>query len=588
MIMKTIRTALSDILNQVLSSQFNIPLRPSLVQASDRPDLADYQSNIALMLTKQLKKSPRSIAETIVQNWPKADPTQVSIAGPGFINFRLTDQQLVDSLNETSLTKCHDPSLHQKKIVMDYGGPNVAKPMHVGHLRSSIIGECLKRLYRFAGAQVISDIHLGDWGTQMGMLIVGLKQRHPDWIYFHKNHTGSYPEESPINLEDLEEIYPKISAACKENTDLAEACRQATHELQQGRSGYVALWQHFVDVSLSAMKQEFRRLGVSFEHWFGESRYQAHLQPLVQSFQDKGVAEVCEGAVIVAVEKPDDKKPMPPVILQKKDGGFLYATTDLATIDERLHHFQADQIIYVVDNRQALHFEQVFRAAALYGWHVDWSFVGFGTMNGPDGKPFKTRKGGVMRLKDLIDTLTEQAKERLLSSNKEYQLTPEALDKTAHQIGLAALKFADLQHDPKQNYQFDIDKFMRFEGKTGPYLQYAAVRIQSLLEKANLDSFGKSAVQAPADLPESARDVCIHLTRFPEIIQESLAHKSPNILCEAAFQLTQSFSRFYNAAPILTESNQSIRTLKINLCQQTFATLQRYLDILGIEIPQRM
>ena len=585
--MQSVNIHLADILKKILSNHFGVDHSFAQIQKSDRPDLADYQTNCALVLAKQLKTNPRALAEQIIAYWPKDDPTHISIAGPGFINFKLTDQQLINALNQQDLSAFKNQEVVNQTIVFDYGGPNVAKPMHVGHLRSSIIGECLKRLYHYAGAKVITDIHLGDWGTQMGMLIVGLQQQHPDWPYFDQNHTGPYPQQSPITLSDLETLYPKISAACKEDPNLAEQCRIATQELQQGRPGYLALWQHFSDVSISAMKQEFDRLGVSFDCWFGESRYQEKLQPLVDLFQSKKVAEICDGATIVEVEKPSDNKPMPPVILQKKDGGFLYATTDLATIDERIQDFKADQIIYVVDNRQALHFEQVFRAAEKLGLHVPWIFIGFGTMNGPDGKPFKTRAGGVMKLKDLIDTLSATAKERLLNAEREHNFSDQELQKTAEQIGLAALKFADLQHDPKQNYQFDIDKFMRFEGKTGPYLQYAAVRIKSLLAKANLNT-EKTDLQLSSSLPDAARDVVLHLIRLPEVLSETLHHNSPNILCEAAFQLAQAFSRFYNEAPILTEPDSNLKAFKLGLCQQTYKTLEIYLGIIGIAIPDRM
>tara|TARA_B000000565_G_scaffold255805_1_gene238072 strand:+ start:58350 stop:60107 length:1758 start_codon:yes stop_codon:yes gene_type:complete len=585
--MQPVNIHLANILQKILSTHFEVDHSFAQIQKSDRPDLADYQTNCALVLAKQLKTNPRALAEQLIAHWPKDDPTHITIAGPGFINFKLTDQQLVSTLNQQVSSTFTNQEVANQTIVFDYGGPNVAKPMHVGHLRSSIIGECLKRLYQFAGAKVIADIHLGDWGTQMGMLIVGLHQQHPDWPYFNQNHIGPYPQQSPITLADLETLYPKISAACKEDSDLAEKCRIATQELQQGRPGYLALWQHFIDVSISAMKKEFNRLGVSFDCWFGESRYQEKLQPLVDLFRGKKVAEICDGATIVEVEEPSDNKPMPPVILQKKDGGFLYATTDLATIDERIQDFKADQIIYVVDNRQALHFEQIFRAAEKIGWHVPWTFVGFGTMNGPDGKPFKTRAGGVMKLKDLIDTLTATAKERLLNAERDHNFSDQERQQTAEQIGLAALKFADLQHDPKQNYQFDIDKFMRFEGKTGPYLQYAAVRIKSLLAKADLNT-EKTSLQLPSSVPNAARDLLLHLIRLPEVLNETLKHNSPNILCEAAFQLAQAFSRFYNEAPVLTETDSALKEFKLRLCQQTYKTLKVYLDIIGIDIPARM
>ncbi len=389
-----------------------------------------------------------------------------------------------------------------------------------------------------------------------------------------------------MTLEELEAIYPEISARTKEDESLAELCRKATQELQQGRPGYLALWQHFVDVSVDAMKRSFERLGVSFDLWYGESRYQQALAPLVGLFEKRGLATRCEGAMIVPVAREDDKAEMPPVILQKSDGGYLYATTDLATIQERVQEIKAHEAIYVVDGRQRLHFEQVFRAAALMGWGLETHFVGFGTMNGPDGKPFKTRAGGVMKLSDLMDMLDTEALGRVQAQEKAKGLPDAEIQDIAHKIGVGALKFADLQHDPKQNYQFDVAKFMRFEGKTGPYLQYAAVRLKSLLEKAG-EAWQKESFQEEM-LSEHERDLGIQLIRFPDVVAEALEHYAPNILCEAAFQLAQAFSRFYGQCPVLGLEDGALKINRLQLCSLTLRLLTHYLELLGIQVPKRM
>ena len=587
--MNTIRLFLDTHLKKLLHAHFNLKEEQLLIKLSDRPDLADYQSNAPLMLSKKMKMSPREMAVKIQENWPLFEQVELSIAGPGFLNFTLTDSLIFETLsrNTTNPKLGFEDVKSPLKVLVDYGGPNTAKPMHVGHLRSSIIGEALKRLYRFAGHDVIGDIHLGDWGTQMGMLLVGLKEQYPEWVYFDPSYEGDYPEEAPLTLESLEALYPKMSQRCKTEETVAQLCREATQQLQQGCPGYHALWQHFVDLSVTAMKKEFDRLGVSFDLWHGESRYQPALAPLVEAYKKKGLAHLSEGAVIVPVAQETDSTDMPPVILQKSDGGYLYATTDLATLQERVEVYQIDKILYVVDGRQRLHFDQVFRAAKMQGWTADTIFIGFGTMNGPDGKPFKTRSGGVMKLGELIDQLESEALSRVQAQKKDSLSAEEEIE-NAKKIGIGALKFADLQHDPKQNYQFDIDKFLRFEGKTGPYLQYAAVRIASILSKV-----GGEALQDPLFLKSEAlqpyeRALALHLIRFPEVIEEALQYNSPNVLCEAAFQLAQSFSSFYGHCPVLTAEKPEQKQNRLQFCSLTLKILSCYLSLLGIEIPNRM
>jgi len=555
-----------------------------MLKISDRPDLCDYQCNGALSAAKALKKNPIMVAESLIKDLKEQYPElTISLAGPGFINITLNNAALGHYLN-------HDTPLlfdrKRQKIIIDYCGPNVAKPMHVGHLRATIIGESLKRLCLFVGNEVIGDIHMGDWGTQMGMMIYELSLRYPELPYFDPAFEGPYPKESPVTLDDLQDIYPIISGKCKEDPEILECARIATVELQQGRPGYRALWQHFVDVSIQDMKEHLEKLDVNFDQWFGESRYQDKIPSMLDAFIAKKIAKEDQGALIVDVSEDGDKAPVPPLLLRKKDGGFLYATTDLATIEERVNAFGAERIIYVVDGRQGLHFEQVFRAARLYGLHADYDFIGFGTMNGSDGKPFKTRAGGVMRLGDLIEMLISEAQSRIEEAGLGKDLSARELGDIAQKIGIAALKFADLQHDPVQNYQFDLQKFMRFEGKTGPYILYAAVRIQSVILKAQEAGIEKGLIQETL-LPEE-RDLVLSLTRFEDYILRAYDRLSPNVLCDYAFELAQKFSRFYQSAHILNEKDPLIQSSRLTIAEKTLAVLQTLTHLLSIQIPEKM
>lgn len=551
------------------------------VKGSDRPDLSDYQCNGALALGKTLNQNPRQIASEVQKKLSVLLPDViVEIAGPGFLNFKLSDSFLI----HFPLSPLNPPS-RKETVFFDYGGPNVAKPMHVGHLRSSIIGECLKRLYHYKGHHVIADIHLGDWGTQMGMLIIALQQKYPEMPYFDPYFEGQYPKNPPVSLNDLQEIYPTISKKCAEDEVLATKAREATYELQQGRRGYKALWQHFVNVSIEDMKKNFDRLDVSFDQWFGESRYQSAIPMLIKEFEKKGVVQKSKGALVIELKEEGDKKEMPPLILEKSDGGFLYATTDLATIDERVHAFKADRIIYVVDGRQALHFEQLFRAAKKLDYPVQLDFIGFGTMNGPDNKPFKTRSGGAMRLEELIDSLKEEASKKMIETKETIEnLSKEEKEEIAERIGVAALKFADLQHNPVQNYQFDLKKFLSFEGKTGPYLLYALVRISSILEKSNC----KNPYLKGSTLQPQERDVLLKILQAEDAFDRAYKNLAPHILCDYAFDLAQSFSRFYQACPILQEQDRDKKETRLFLCQQSSKILSKTLDLLGIKSVSRM
>jgi arginyl-tRNA synthetase len=560
------------------------------VQPSDRPDLAQFQCNGALAAARAAKANPRAIAERIAARLrTNTIFAKVEIAGPGFINLDVTDAALADRIGAIATdARLGAPETGKgKTAVIDFGGANVAKPMHVGHLRSSVIGDSLQRLFRANGWHVVSDVHLGDWGLQMGQLISEIGHRGIAPIYFDANHKGPYPEQSPVSMEDLEEIYPAASAACKADPARLEEARKATAELQAGRPGYRALWEHFFAVSKFGLEREWDSLGIHFDLWKGEASVEPLIAPMIEDLKARHVTEDSEGALVIPVAEPGDKKEMPPLILVKSDGAVLYGTTDLATIVDRVNEQNPDLILYVVDQRQHLHFEQVFRAArrADINGRAVLEHAGFGTMNGTDGKPFKTRAGGVMKLYDLIAMVTAEADKRLAEQGLANDY-PEAEHRDiAKKVGIAALKFADLSNFRLTDYIFDLDRFVRFEGKTGPYLQYAAVRIQSILRKAKEEGFASSA---PVVRSLEERALVLQLLAFPERMQAAEDNRAPNILCEYVFELAQMFSRFYSEHHILSETDAELRAARLGLCESTLATLTRVLDVLGIEIPARM
>jgi arginyl-tRNA synthetase len=560
------------------------------VQASDRPDLAQFQCNGALGAAKQARANPRAIAEKVAARL-KADPifAKVEIAGPGFINLDVTDAALAERAGAmASDARLGAPETGKgKTAVIDFGGANVAKPMHVGHLRSSVIGDSLQRLFRANGWHVVSDVHLGDWGLQMGQLISEIGHRGIAPIYFDAACKGPYPEQSPVSMEDLEEIYPAASAACKADPARLEEARKATADLQAGRPGYRALWEHFFAVSRFGLEREWGSLGIHFDLWKGEASVEPLIAPMIEDLKARHVAEESEGALVIPVTEEGDKKEMPPLILVKSDGAVLYGTTDLATIVDRVKEQNPDLVLYVVDQRQHLHFEQVFRAArkAHINGHAVLEHSGFGTMNGTDGKPFKTRAGGVMKLYDLIATMTEEANKRLVEQGLANDYPEAEHMDIAKKVGIAALKFADLSNFRLTDYIFDLDRFVRFEGKTGPYLQYAAVRIQSILRRAKDEGHASSApvVRSPEE-----RALVLQLLALPDKMQAAEDNRAPNILCEYAFELAQKFSRFYSEHHILSEADAELRAARLGLCESTLATLTKVLGILGIEIPERM
>lgn len=560
------------------------------VRRSDRPDLGEFQCNGALAAAKAAKANPRAIAEKIAARLKETGAfADVTLAGPGFINLILKPEMhakhIAAMAGDTRLgvPKPEKP----QKVMIDFGGPNVAKLMHVGHLRSTIIGDSLQRTFRFAGDEVVSDIHMGDWGKQMGMLISEIAIRQPDLPYFDPNFRGPYPEQSPVTIDDLAEIYPTASNACKADPARDEAAKQATAELQSGRPGYRALWKHFVTVSYQGLEREFASLGVTFDEWKGESDADPLIPAMISNLKKQGIAEESEGALIIRVAKNDDKKELPPLILLKSDGAVLYGTTDMATIIDRVRTHDPDLILYVVGQPQHDHFEQVFRAAKKAGisGKAILEHVGFGTMNGPDGRPFKTREGGVMRLYDLIEMGKDEALKRLEEQGIATEYPEAERIDIAKKVGIAAIKFADLANHRQTNYIFDLDRFTRFEGKTGPYLQYQAVRIRSLMRKAAEAGAapGPITIQTPAE-----RNLAIELLALPEAIEAAIARRAPNVLTDYVFSVAQAYSRFWTEHHILSEPDVALRGSRLALSQLTLRALEQVLGLLGIEIPERM
>jgi arginyl-tRNA synthetase len=586
-------TSLLSELSAIAGAAFageGLPLELGAVQVSDRPDLAQFQCNGALAAAKIARGNPRAIAEKIAACL-KASPLfqEVAIAGPGFINLKLTDAAIEARLQ--SLAATPDSAIPEsgtgKRVIVDFGGPNIAKPMHVGHLRSSIIGDALQRLFRALKWEVTSDVHLGDWGLPMGQLISHLAVTRPELPYFDPADRSPYPEQSPVSMDDLERIYPEAAAACKADPPRLEAARLATAELQAGRPGYRALWRHFHDVSAVGLKREFASLGVVFDEWKGESDADPLIPDMIEKLKAQGFAIMDEGALIIAVARDDDTKEVPPLILLKSDGAVLYGTTDLATIVERVKEHEPDLILYVVDQRQHGHFEQLFRAALKTGiaGRAELEHVGFGTVNGSDGKPFKTRAGGVMKLYDLIAMATSEAEKRLTEQGLAENYPEAERAAIANAVGIAAIKFADLSNPRLSNYVFDLERFTRFEGKTGPYLQYAAVRILSILRKAEAEGL---APAPPVIASDEERRLALELLAMPEALSGAAAKRAPHIVCDYLFGLAQNFSRFYTEHHILSEQDVKLRGARLGLAQLTRTQILRVLGLLGIAVPERM
>ena len=562
------------------------------VRRSDKPELADFQCNGAMAAAKAAGKNPREIAGEIAAEL-KAHPSVLSaeVAGPGFINLRVSDAALsarAEGVRGDAMAGA-EKAPDTQVTVIDFGGANVAKPMHVGHLRSAVIGDTLQRLLRFLGDEVTSDVHLGDWGLQMGHLVTELQDEQPDLIYFDASYTGPYPAEPPVTIDDLGRLYPQASNKAKADEARNERSQKAVAEMQAGRAGYRALLRHFIDVSVEALKLDYGFLNVSFDLWKGESDVDALIPGLVERFKEAGLAELSDGAWIVPVARESDKKEMPPVMLVNSRGGTGYHTTDLATILDRMDTLKPtpERMLYVVDQRQALHFEQVFRAADLLGLIAEdkLEHIGFGTVNGPDGKPFKTREGGVLRLADLQAMAMEEAEKKLSAANLPADMGAEERFDVAKKVAVAALRFSDLMNTRTTNYVFDLDRFTSFEGKTGPYLMYAAVRVKSVLRKAaeNGHSPGKVMVSEDAE-----RALVLQLDGFGAALLGAREKRMPHILCEHLYGLAQAFSSFYAALPIAAESDGEKRASRLALADAVRHQLETGLGLLGINVPERM
>ena len=556
------------------------------VTVSNRPDLCEYQCNGALAAAKQYKCAPIQIAKAVAEKLDARDFDMVEAVMPGFLNLKLSGSFLKAYLEQMRANEDFGvvKTGAGKTIVVDYGGPNVAKPLHIGHLRSAIIGESLKRLYKFFGYHAIGDIHLGDWGLQMGLIIAELKRRQPELPYFDPDFTGEYPTQAPFTISELEEIYPAASARKKEDEAFAEQAHTATFELQQGRRGYRALWQHIMNISVADLKKNYENLGVSFESWLGESDADPYIPPMVQDLKDRGLAVESEGAWVIPVAQDSDKKEVPPCILVKSDGSAIYATTDLATMVQRMQDFHPDKILYVTDKRQSLHFEQVFRAARKAGIVPETTqleHLGFGTMNGKDGKPFKTRDGGVMRLETLVKDMTDFVRAKVVENQI---VAAEEVEDTTRKIAMAALKYGDLSNQPTKDYIFDLDRFAAFEGNTGPYILYTIVRIKSILAKYG--SWENLEIQEPAN--SYAKDLMIAITKFAPALESALATSAPNLICAYIYELAGCVNKFYHETRILGEEDACKQAGYIALIGLAKDVLEQCIDILGFSAPEKM
>ena len=556
------------------------------VTVSNRPDLCEYQCNGALAAAKQYKCAPIQIAKAVAEKLDAADYSMVDAVMPGFINLKLSDAFLQNYLQEMRTAPDFGVAKpgEGKTIVVDYGGPNVAKPLHIGHLRSAIIGEALKRLHKFMGYHTIGDIHLGDWGLQMGLIITELQERQPALPYFDPDFTGEYPAEPPFTISELEEIYPAASAKKKEDPDFADRAHTATFELQQGRRGYRAIWDHIMKLSVADMTRIYDDLDVHFESWLGESDADPYIPAMIEDIKAQGLAVMSEGALVIPVAEESDKKEVPPCILVKSDGSAIYATTDLATMVQRMKDWDPDKILYLTDKRQALHFEQVFRAARKAGIvkpETELEHVGFGTMNGKDGKPFKTREGGVMRLERLIAEMTEFVRAKVVENKI---VSDEEVETTTAKIALAALKYGDLSNQPTKDYVFDMDRFAAFEGNTGPYILYTIVRIKSIL--ARYGDWKHLNIQAPAN--SYAKDLMLAITKFGPSMESALNASAPNLICAYIYELAGAVNKFYHETPILKEENEEVKAGHIALIGLAKDILEKCIELLGFEAPEKM
>ena len=568
------------------------------VVLSNRPDLCEYQCNGAMAAAKAYKKKPIDIANAVVEQLTgeNANPvfSEIVAVMPGFINLKLSESFLADYMNGMAADEklgLEEPA-KKETIIVDFGGANVAKPLHVGHLRSAVIGESVKRMGRFLGHNVIGDVHLGDWGLQMGLIIEELRDRKPELPYFDENYTGEYPAEPPFTISELEEIYPAASGKSKVDEVFKERAHQATLKLQKGYPPFRAIWKHIMNVSVADLKKNYSNLNVDFDLWKGESDAEPYIQKMVDTLETQGLVHESQGALVVDVAEEGDTKEIPPCLIRKSDGASLYATSDLATIVEREEDFKPDRYIYVVDKRQAMHFEQVFRVAKKAGIvkpETQMVFLGFGTMNGKDGKPFKTREGGVMRLEKLIADIDEAVYQRIMENRT---VSEEEAKETAKIVGLAALKYGDLSNQASKDYIFDTDRFISFEGNTGPYILYTIVRIKSILNKYK-DNGGQVSEKGAEKkiLPAkgaSEKALMLQLSKYNEVIENGFAETAPHKICQYIYELANAFNSFYHDTKILSEEDAAVKDSYIGLITLTRRTLEICIGLLGIEAPERM
>ena len=572
---------------------------------SNRPDLCEYQCNGAMAGAKTYHKAPIMIANDVAEKLAGNGAfSEVAAVNPGFLNIKVSDEFLADYLNNMATEDKFGMELPEsKKIVIDYGGPNVAKPLHVGHLRAAIIGESVKRICRYLGNDVIGDVHLGDWGLQMGLIITELKERKPELVYFDDNFEGEYPTEAPFTLSELEEIYPCASGKSKAKDDDSEEVKKAAAEykekallatklLQSGNRGYRAIWKHIMNISVADLKKNYANLNVDFDWWKGESDVQDIIPGMVEDMKKQGLAYESEGALVVDVAKETDTKEVPPCMILKSDGASLYTTTDLATLLDRKQTFDPEQVIYVVDKRQEMHFIQVFRAAQISGVvkeGTELNFLGFGTMNGKDGKPFKTREGGVMRLEVLIDDIRQQMYKKITEN---HETDPEEAKNTANIVALSAIKYGDLSNQATKDYIFDIDKFTSFEGNTGPYILYTIVRIKSILNKYIDSQQDKDNCELPIQLKSAVNDsqksLMLELTKFSQVMMSAYEEIAPHKICAYIYDVSNAFNKFYHETKILAEEDEDKKQGFLALLVLTKRVLETCIDLLGFEAPERM
>lgn len=561
------------------------------VTVSNRPDLCEYQCNGAMAGAKKYHKAPIMIANDVAEKLSDSKVfAEVQAVAPGFLNLKIKNSFFTDYLKEMEKADKFGLDKPEKpmKIVVDYGGANIAKPLHVGHIRSAVIGESVKRILRYCGHEVIGDVHLGDWGLQMGLVITELKERKPDLVYFDDSFTGEYPTEAPFTISELEELYPTASKKSKEDPEYKAKAMDVTFKMQSGVRGYRAIWKHILNVSVADLKKNYGSLNVDFDLWKGESDVHDIIPGMVEYMKKEGYAHESEGALVVDVKEDTDTKEIPPCMILKSDGASLYNTTDLATIMDRMENIHPDEIIYLTDKRQELYFVQVFRCARKTGLvkpETILKWIGFGTMNGNDGKPFKTRDGGVMRLEVLIRETTEEMYRKITEN---HELSEEEAKNTAKLIALAALKYGDLSNQASKDYVFDLDRFTSFEGDTGPYILYTIVRIKSILNKYKEQGGSPDTAELMDAVSASEKDLMMQLAGFKSTMESAGAELAPHKICAYIYDLANAFNRFYHETRILAEEDEKRKEGLIALLVLTKEIMETCIDVLGFSAPDRM